>query len=548
MHALIHTIQQKIRCKAGQLAYNSPLYNWSLGGTIPRGLTFSPCDLWAGNVDNARWLINSGTFTIESDHLELSNSNWHPVDVDMKWIEHIHGFDWLRDLRALGGDQGRKAARLMIQDWINEHQNWHGTYWRSDILGHRLSNWIAGYDFFGESADEEFQELFLESIVRQLRHLVRSLPSGLHGIQLLHAIKGLAYGGLTIEGRENYLEIALNLLDQEIDKQILSDGGHISRNPSTLLETIQILIDIRAAIRQGGYPAIPKIQHGLDRAIPAVRFFRHADGAFALFNNTQENRADHIKSVIMQASVRAKTLNSLPHSGYERISMGKALLIADVGKPPVWPYDQNTHIAPLSFEFSYARERIFVNCGTHPTSPTWQEALRSTPAHSTLIIDDRNMCDLHKDGSMGHRPKTAVVNREDQNQSSIIDACHDGHVPVNGMTHRRRFYLADNGHDLRGEDNLTSAIDITTPHDVAVRFHLHPNVMVSLVQGGQEALLRLNNGTGWRFTITGGELELENSVYLGEGIRPRKTKQLVVRGNVDSNTQQFKWALQRETK
>ncbi len=548
MHALLYKIQDKVRCKASQLAYNSFLYNWSLGGTIPQDLLFSPRDLWSGSAENARWLMNSGTFTIEGDHLELSNSNWHPEDVDSKWIEHIHGFDWIRDLRALGGDQARRAARLMVENWIDNHENWHEVYWRPDILGQRLSNLLAGYDFFGESADESFQMMFLDSVVRQLRHLARSVPSNLSGINLLYAIKGLAYGGLTIEGRENYLEIALHLLDKEIDKQILSDGGHISRNPRTLLEAIQILIDIRAALRQGGYPAIEKIQHGLDRAVPAVRFFRHADGAFGLFNNTQENSPDYIKSIIMQASVRAKTLNSLPHTGYERISQGKSLLIADVGKPPVWPYDQNTHIAPLSFEFSSGRERIFVNCGTHPTSKEWQDALRSTPAHNTLIIDDRNMCDVQRDGSMGHRAKTAIVDRDDQDHCSIVNACHDGYVPVNGITHRRRFYMADNGHDLRGEDSLSSSIDISVPHDIAIRFHLHPNVGVSLVQGGHEALLRLNNGTGWRFTIADGELELENSVYLGEGVRPRKTKQLVIRGKVNNNFEQFKWALQREGK
>jgi uncharacterized heparinase superfamily protein len=58
--------------------------------------------------------------------------------------------------------------------------------------------------------------------------------------------------------------------------------------------------------------------------------------------------------------------------------------------------------------------------------------------------------------------------------------------------------------------------------------------------------LRLNNGTGWRFTIVGGALKLENSVYLGQGIRPRKTKQLVIRGQMTDDHAQFKWALQLE--
>lgn len=544
--SLVQKIQNTIRHYAGRLTYNSPLYNWSLGGTVPDKLLFSPCDLWAGDADNARWLVHSGAFTIGGDRLELHNADWHPEDVSGHWMDHIHGFDWLRDLRSLGGAQGRKAAKLMIEDWIHTHQNWDAVTWRSDILGKRLGNWLAGYDFFGESADEEFQDLFLDSVVRQVRHLSRALP-GLHsGLPLLYAIKGLAYGGLTLEGRENYLEHALHMLDEQIDKQILSDGGHISRNPQKLLEVVRILIDIRAALRQGGYPSIAKIQHGLDRAVPALRFFRHGDGGFALFNGTQTNMADTIKNTVMQAGSKARTLNSLPHSGYERIAMGRTLLLADVGKPPAWPNDQAAHIAPLSFELSHGRERIFVNCGTHPTCAKWQDALRSTPAHNTLIIDDRNMCDLHKDGSFAHRPKAIVVDRDDKKDMVLIDACHDGYVPVNGITHRRRFYMADKGHDFRGEDNLTCDTGLATPHDIAIRFHLHPQVTVSLVKGGTEALLRLNNGTGWRFTIVDGDLAIENSIYLGEGIRPRKTKQLVIRGRMETDRRQFKWALQLE--
>lgn len=544
-------IQNKVRAHAGRLTYNSPLYNWSLGGTVPTKLIFSPCDLWPGDADNARWLVYSGAFTIGGDRLELHNAQWHPKDVSAAWLEHIHGFEWIRDLRSLGGHQGRQAARYMIENWIHNHQSWDELTWRSDILGRRLGNWLAGYDFFGESADAEFQELFLDSIVRQVRHLGRALPGLLTGLPLLYAIKGLAYGGLTLEGRENYLELALHLLDEQIDKQILSDGGHISRNPQELLEAIRILIDIRSALRQGGYPAISKIQHGLDRAVPALRFFRHGDGRFALFNNCQENNADILKNSVMQAGSRARTLNSLPHSGYERVSMGRTLLLADVGKPPVWPHDKDAHIAPLSFELSHGRERIFVNCGTHPTDEKWQDALRSTPAHNTLIIDDRNMCDLHKDGSHVHRPKTIIVDRDDKLKTNkkdmvLIDACHDGYVPVNGITHRRRFYMADKGHDFRGEDNLTCAVGLGTPHDIAIRFHLHPKVTVSLIKGGEEALIRLNNGTGWRFTIIGGTLDLENSVYLGQGIRPRKTKQLVIRGQMEEDHRQFKWALQLE--
>jgi len=99
---------------------------------------------------------------------------------------------------------------------------------------------------------------------------------------------------------------------------------------------------------------------------------------------------------------------------------------------------------------------------------------------------------------------------------------------------------------MRGEETLTCSIGLGRSHAATVRFHLHPRVPVSLVQDGTEALLRLPGGSGWRFSTTGATLSLENSIYLGEGVHPRKTKQIVLRTTMDTDTAQIKWALQRE--
>ena len=96
---------------------------------------------------------------------------------------------------------------------------------------------------------------------------------------------------------------------------------------------------------------------------------------------------------------------------------------------------------------------------------------------------------------------------------------YDGYVPINGITHRRRLYYADQGNDLRGE-HADSHHGLTKPHAVAVCFHLHPKVNVSLVTK-EEAILALPGGTGWAFTASGAQLHIEDSIYLGDGIRPQ---------------------------
>ena len=363
---------------------------------------------------------------------------------------------------------------------------------------------------------------------------------------MLKAAKGLLYAGLAFEGFENWAEQALDIIEDEIDRQILGDGAHVSRSPAQLLTALQIFLDVRTALSSAAYPLPPKIQHAIDRMGPALRFFRYSDKNFGLFNGAQEGNTDFMDCVLGQANARGKALESLPCAGYERATLGRTSLMFDCGAPPAYPYDSRAHVAPLAFEVCYGKERLLVACGTHPTSSDWQDSLRATAAHCAVTIDSRNACEIRKDGHIARKTGTVQFVREDAKNAVLLEASHDGYVPVNGITHRRRLYLNDQGHDLRGEDSFTCATGIAQPHDVAIRFHIHPRVMVSLTTGGTEALLRMPGGIGWRFHHAGGVLALEDSVYLGSGSRPRKTKQIVIYGEMTEDAAQIRWALQRE--
>ncbi len=559
-------VLRQLRKSASQMAYNSLLYNWSLRGSVPDRLVVKPVDPWPGDAEAGRSLCGPpspehGFGAAGGDQIDLCDEVgraedftgagcWEPVGIDRAWLEHMHGFTWLRDLRALGGAAARKAARDMIESWAGRYSGWHAMAWHPGITGERVAMWIALYEVFGASASEGFQDIFFESVIRQARHLSRALPGDAEGIDALKAIKGLLYAGLAFEGCEAWIEQALDALKTEIEKQILGDGAHVSRSPAQLLQALQILLDVRMALSAGGYPLPEKIQHAIDRMGPALRFFRYADKHFALFNGTQEGPKnggqDFVDCVLGQANVRGKNLQSLPCAGYERMSMGRTLVMFDCGRSPDFPYDVRAHAAPLAFEVSYAKERLFVSCGTHPDSEQWQETLRATAAHNTASIDYRNACEIREDGHMARKVRNVVPLREESKEAMLLESSHDGYVPLNGITHRRRLYLSGKGHDLRGEDIFTSSIGSGITHDVAIRFHIHPRVMVSLVRDGQDALLRLPSGIGWRFHHTGGVLALEDSIYLGEGSRPRKTKQLVIYGQMSEDIAQIKWAVQRE--
>ncbi|MCK5374498.1 MAG: heparinase II/III family protein, partial [Alphaproteobacteria bacterium] len=151
-----------------------------------------------------------------------------------------------------------------------------------------------------------------------------------------------------------------------------------------------------------------------------------------------------------------------------------------------------------------------------------------------------------KDGHFGRKVTHTHVHRENAKDAALIVASHNGYVSLNGITHTRKIYLGDEGRDMRGEDDFTCGFDLVKSVETAVRFHIHPSVTASLINEGKEVLLRMHGGQGWRFKHDAGQLKLEDSVYIGKGIIPRKTKQIVVYGQMNSDQARIKWSFKRE--
>lgn len=522
----------QIKGQADRIKCGNPIYDWSLNGDVPERLQIKPVDCWPGDEEKGRALLSD----------EFTFANEFEVAPDLNW----HSFAWLRDLRMVGGDAARKRARQLMNEWMDHHNSWDELVWRPDITATRLSMWISHYEIFVASADTEFQDHYFETLVRQARHLSKSIAACQPGLPQFQVAHGLIYAGLAFEGYQAWIEQGLEMMERLLAQQILADGCHISRSPEQLLEALQICLDIRIGMKSGGYPVPAELQHAIDKMTPALRFFRAGDKHFYTFHGSQIGAESNIDAALLQSNARGKALQSLPVAGFERIQQGRSSLIMDVSEIPERPYDACTHAAPLSFEFSYGKDRVFISCGSHPHDEKWREALRGTAAHTALSLDEKNAAEISLNGHLKRCAKKIVVLREEDKDYALLEASHDGYVPLNGVTHCRRLFLSHKGQDLRGEEILSASPGHAKSVDIAARFHLHPRVMVSLVQEGRFALIRLPCGVGWRFHASVQHIALEDSIYLGEGHVPRKTKQLVLYDRMDMPQKTMKWALQRE--
>ena len=540
----------RLREGVAQIAFGNPIYKLTLGGRAPTALAIVPPAPWPGDSTEGSALL-AGVFRLGGQTVTVDpngSPNWRVGSAG--WLDALHGFEWMRDLRAVGGDAARRRARALVLSWLDHNGGWNAQTWAPEVMGARIGSWIGLHDFYCASADDEFRARIFDSLARQLRHLARVVPGALDGKALVTAAKGLVYGGFCLPDNERIGIDALRLLERELPRQILPDGGHVERCPSVQLRILRDLIDVRAVLRTARADVPEALQHAIDRMTPALRFFRHGDGGLALFNGGREEDAALVDTVLAQADARGRPLKSAPHTGFERLIAGRTMVLMDAGIPPAGGLDAAAHAGTLSLEVSIGKERLFVNCGSHPvkTGP-WRAALAGTAAHSTVVLAETNSSEVLEEGGLGRRPSHVGCERQEHDGAVLVVATHNGYSRNFGYLHRRRVYLAENGEDLRGEDTMEPVIGATPePRPFTIRFHLHPSVHASLAQDGSQVLLRLHSGAGWRLRATGGTLHMEESIYLGSGDEPRRTMQIAISGNTGPEPHTVKWALRRERK
>lgn len=528
----------------GEAGIGRALRALGLGGSLERGapasLALVPPNPWPGDATRGRAMLGN-SINLGGEAVVAEGSPWD-LEADESWSAALHGFEWLRDLRAVGGDSARRHARLLTTEWLDRFQRKGIIAWRTDVIGARLANWIGFHDFFCASADDSFRARLFASLARQARALARWLPGDLAGAPLLIAVKGLLASGACLEGGEARFVQAEKLLLRELPRQILTDGCHAERCPMVHATILGTLIDIRALYKAARIEMPEAVQHAIDRMAPALRFFRHGDGGLALFNGSQQGEALLLDTILTQADARGRPLKRAPQAGFDRMSLGRTIVIADSGGPAPAKLDRHAHAGIASFEMSVGRERFIVNCGAHPGMSPWRTALAATAAHSTLTIADTNQVELLEDGGVRRRPHAIESRRDDGPEGALLDISHDGYAAL-GLVHRRRLYLGEGGADFRGEDAIVGK----SVQPYAIRFHLHPDVQASLTNNGRAALFRLGDGTGWRFRSDAESVALEDSVYFGSGTSPRRTNALVIAGWTSGDGETLvRWAFHRE--
>ena len=521
------------------IIHKSRLYNIWLKSRQTETILHQIKDPWLGEAGLAD-AIFQGRYNFAGEEIHAPNTPlWEPSGIGPWWLAEMHGFSWLRHFKARDGNAARQHARSLITNWNKSgHYKWNPTSWKIDILGRRISAWIAHADMLQENADRKFIENFFKTLTAQARHLNYIIKKYDYAPEVFTGLRGLIISGVSLSGGRKRYITAKKILIAALKKQILPDGCHISRQPSVTLDILTDLIWIKNSLYENDElpdlidTHITKISH-------AIRSLRMGDGTLTRTNGGRASSRDAIDKILDKTGIklRSRISTSLSISGYERLTAGRIIIILNCTNN-----EKSKYKGALSFEMSIGRDKLIVNCGPNPNNDlSWEKALSSTAAHSTLVINDTNSSSIKK-----NRIPKISVKREATTGHELIHASHDGYKNIYSATHKRSLKLDSRGIKLIGTDVLMSGPKI----QFKIYFHVHHQVNLRLTRNKERILLLLPSG-GWEFYILNSNTKLEiktqPSIYIEDSGERKNTSQFIILGETLNSGTKIEWCFSKTT-
>ncbi|KQW27966.1 heparinase [Rhizobium sp. Root274] len=446
----------------------------------------------------------------------------------------LHGFGWLRHIRADKTPEACDNARWIVDQWIGLHGvRATGVAWDPEVLSRRIISWLSHSPVVLQEAEVGFYRRFIGSLNSQLRYLQRRVDHLPEGLPRLKARIALAMASISTEAKPSIVRRTGRQLDRELERQILPDGTHISRNPQACVDLLFDLLPLRQTYINLGHDLPQRLISVVDRIYPAVRFFRHSGGDLALFNGASSTLATDLMSVLRYDETAGQPFKALPHGGYHRLSGGDTVLLVDAGKPKSMRLSASAHAGCLSFELSSGRNRFIINSGLPRfAGEKLRQLARTTAAHSTVSVGDVSSARVMQSDYLGPvftvGPSTVDVDRQSgPDGSDRLSARHDGYLKRFGILHEREIRMNQAGNKIAGRDRLLQpdgqpVVDLPSAEAIA-RFHIHPSITLEQLDS-KKVRLSAPDGESWNFSIPLGELTLEEDVFFADvsGIRPSR--------------------------
>jgi len=527
---------------------------WRYRAPAAEELLLAPPDLRAHDPSFADE-IAAGSFGLAGAVAALRGRSPFTIEPPSKaWARELHGFGWLRHLDS-GQPEDSSIARKLTTEWIWRSRRAPELAWRPEIVGRRVLSWLSHAGLLLDDSQPKRYAAVMQSLSDQITYLSSSWQDAADGWPRLAALIGLVQADLCIAGHDRRLVLSQKLLGGELERQVPA-GGHIGRNPWTLVELLLDLLPLRRCYAARGKTPDPALLSAIRHLTEMLGHLRLGDGMPGRFNGMGPGERGALATVLVYDEGRVSPSAAVERSGYVRLERGSTIVLVDAGPPPPLVLAGAACAGCLSFELSSGSELVLVNGGVPGEIDAGRRSLaRATANHNTLCLGDQSSAklvrDAHLERDIGAPPLrhpdhvTCVLQEADG--APGLEASHDGYVGRWGLLHTRTLKLDSAGSRLAGVDRLGAAKGVVRfSWDVpfSIHFHLHPSVGVRLAPSAEAAELVLDSGETWRLRATGAVLSIEDSLFFADAAGARPAQQVVLRARC-YGASEVSWVIDR---
>ena len=433
----------------------SPLVRWRHRAPIARELLLAPPDLRPVDpsfVDE----LGYGSLGLAGLTAELPDAAPFAVpSPGTAWARELHGFGWLRHFAAVRTLHNEALARRLVEQWLALPRRAAPEAWAPDVVGRRMLSWLSHAGLLLDGAGRREHAAVLRSLEDQAGHLSASWRDAPEGHPKLLALIALVQSCLCIGGHERRLEAAQKHLLAELSRQILDDGGHVSRNPGTLVAMLLDLLPLRQCFGARGLTPDGVLTGAIDRMMAMLRRLRLGDGQLARFNGMGATERDALAMVLAYQRGAGSEPPPVSSSGYVRLERGATVLVVDAGTPPPIALAGEACAGCLSFELSAGEDLLLVNGGAPAAMHARAfAAARGTASHNTLVLGGRSSATLVRNAGLRRHLNAAPIRHPDrvtceleerEDGAVVLHASHDGYAGRFGLVHARTLVLAPDG-------------------------------------------------------------------------------------------------------
>lgn len=421
-------------------------------------------------------------------------------DIRAAWelarLQHLSAH-WLRtgEPESTAIDVGQlTAGREPLFAWLQHNPFPLGPHYRSAMeCGLRIPVFFYALKLLDQLNDTEKQQL-LTAIYQHawlIAHRLSLYSScGNHTVcEALGLVFAGAIFGATAQGKK-WLHTGIRLLEQELNRQVLSDGGPLEqaiKYHRFVLDAYWLVFDFLT--KNGLYDC----RGWLDRLRLGEQFlqaFSYAPGKLLAIGDSDDGHivAPGIGPAREPAPPPRWSLKTFPEAGYTVIRGHDDLILTfdhgPLGMPPLYAHG---HADALAITLSLLGKTILVDPGTYRYNgvPAWRRYFKSTRAHNTVTVDGQDQAVQETSFIWSHPYKATLLTAQETADGILLAGQHNGYAGLRApVYHQRRIFFSQERYCL-----IHDTFQGEGEHTFELNYHLHPRAVVQPCQQGWEVRL-----------------------------------------------------------